>query len=72
MKKNTVVELKGRDTLTDPVTELLITGARQLIKQAIEVVLQGLMNQYTDHQTEDVKAIVLSNCQLPENKMQKN
>ncbi|MCP3671049.1 MAG: IS256 family transposase, partial [Gammaproteobacteria bacterium] len=66
MKKNTVVELKGRDTLTDPVIELLITGARQLIKQAIEVELQGFMSQYSAHQTEDGKAIVVRNGYLPE------
>ncbi len=70
MKKNTVVELKGRDTLTDPVTELLITGARQLIKQAIEVELQGFMSQYSAHQTEDGKAIVVRNGYLPERELQ--
>ena len=48
MNKNNVVELKGRDALTDPMTELLVSGARQLIHQAIEAELQGFMRQYSE------------------------
>ncbi len=58
------------ETLTDPVTELLITGARQLIKQAIEVELQEFMSQYSAKQTEDGKAIVVRNGYLPERELQ--
>lgn len=36
MSKNTAIELTGRDPLTDPLTELLRTGAEQLIYQAVE------------------------------------
>ena len=36
MSKNNVVKLTGRDTITDPLTELLRTGAEQLIYQAVE------------------------------------
>jgi transposase-like protein len=70
MKKNNVIELKGRDALTDPVSELLISGARQLIKQAIEAELQGFMGQYSDQQTEDGKAAVVRNGYLPERELQ--
>ncbi len=41
MKKNTVIELSGRETFSDSLTELLRTGARQLIQQAIETELTG-------------------------------
>jgi hypothetical protein len=34
MSKNNVVKLPGRDTIIDPLTELLRTGAEQLIYQA--------------------------------------
>ncbi len=70
MKKNNVVELKGRDALTDPMTELLVTGARQLIHQAIEAELQGFMRQYSEQQTEDGKAAVVRNGYLPERELQ--
>jgi hypothetical protein len=40
MNKNTVVELKDRDTIADPLTEMLRTGARQLIKKTVELKLQ--------------------------------
>ena len=36
MSKNNVIELTGRDTLSDPLTELLRMGAGQLIYQAVE------------------------------------
>jgi hypothetical protein len=70
MKKNNVVELKGRDALTDPVSELLVSGARQLIMQAIEAELQGFMKQYSEQQTEDGKAVVVRNGYLPERELQ--
>ncbi len=34
MSKNNVVKLAGRDTIIDPLTELLRSGAEQLIYQA--------------------------------------
>ena len=36
MKKNNVLEFAGRDTISDPLTELLRSGAQQLINQAVE------------------------------------
>ena len=44
MSKHTVVELKDRDIDTDPLTELLRTGARKLIHQAVELELQERKN----------------------------
>jgi hypothetical protein len=43
MNKNNVVELSGRDQFTDSLTELLRTGARQLIQQAVEAELAEFM-----------------------------
>ncbi len=39
MSKNNVVELTGRDTIIDPLTDLLRTGTEQLICQAGEPTL---------------------------------
>jgi hypothetical protein len=40
MGKNTVVGFRGRDTGAGPLTDLLGTGAQQLIFQAVEAELQ--------------------------------
>ena len=53
MKKNTVVDLAGRDTIADPLTEMLRTGARQLIKKAVELELQDLLEQHCERRTAD-------------------
>jgi transposase-like protein len=70
MSKNNVVELNGRDELVDPLTELLVDGARQLIAQAVESELHELMEQYSDRRTEDGKAAVVRNGYLPERDLQ--
>ena len=43
MDKSNVVEFAGRDGIVDPMTELLRTGAEQLIYQAVEGELQELL-----------------------------
>jgi hypothetical protein len=48
MSKNNVIELAGRDESQDPLTELLRTGAQQLIQQAVEAELQSLLAQHTE------------------------
>ena len=56
MSKNNVVKLVGRDTITDPLTELLRTGAEQLIYQAVEAELLELLAEHSERRTEDGKA----------------
>jgi putative transposase len=70
MIKNNVVELKGRDALSDPISELLIAGARQLIAQAVEAEFQELLNEYSGQRTDDGKAAVVRNGYLPERELQ--
>ena len=43
MNKSNVIELAGRVESTDPLTELLRSGARQLLQEAIEAELQELL-----------------------------
>ena len=43
MKENTVVELKGQGSIVDPLNELLKTGAKRLIHQAVEAELLELL-----------------------------
>jgi len=52
MRKNNVIRLSGRDTIIDPLTELLRTGAEQLIYQAVEASIilyynPGIVNNLT-------------------------
>ncbi|MCU7902019.1 MAG: IS256 family transposase, partial [Candidatus Thiodiazotropha sp. (ex Lucinoma aequizonata)] len=70
MGKNNVVKLTGRDTISDPLTELLRTGAERLIYQAVEVELLKLLAEHSERRTEDGKAGVVRNGHLPGRELQ--
>jgi len=70
MSKNNVVKLTGRDTITDPLTELLRTGAEQLIYQAVEAEFLELLPEHSERRTEDDKAGVGRSAYLPERELQ--
>ncbi len=70
MSKNNVVKLVGRDTIIDPLTELLRSGAEQLIYQAVEAELLELLAEHVERRTEDGKTGVVRNGHLPARKLQ--
>jgi transposase-like protein len=70
MRKNSVVEFRGREAGADPLTELLRAGARQLIHQAVEAELQELLESHCARQTADGKAGVVRNGYHPERELQ--
>ena len=70
MSKHNVGKLAGRDTIADPLTELLRTGAEQLIYQAVEVELLELLAEHSERRTEDGNAGVVRNGHLPERELQ--
>lgn len=70
MGKSNVIELEGRAGSIDPLTELLRTGARQLLQQAIEIELQEQLAGYTDRKLADGRAGVVRNGYLPERELQ--
>ena len=70
MSKSNIIDLEGREEKTDPLTELLRQGARDLIQQAVESELQGLLREHDDRRTEDGKAGVVRNGYLPERQLQ--
>ncbi len=72
MEKNNVIELAGRDTIVDPLTDLLRTGAEKLIYQAVEAELQDLLMQHSEHRTEAGNAGVVRNGFLPARQLQTN
>ena len=65
MDKSNVVEFAGRDGIVDPMTELLRTGAEQLIYQAVEGELQELLARHTERRLCDGRAGVVRNGYLP-------
>jgi len=70
MDKDNVVELQPQAGISDPLTELLRSGARQLIEQAVGAEVQVLLGQYQDQRTADGKAVVVRNGYLPERQVQ--
>ena len=70
MTKSNVIDLEGRESSIDPLTELLRTGARQLLQQAIGAELQELLSTHTDRRLEDGRAGVVRNSFYPERQIQ--
>ena len=60
MAKSNVVEIGGRDALVDPLTELLRTGAEQLIYQAVEEELAEVLARHSERRLSDGRAGVLT------------
>ncbi len=56
MNKSNVIDLEGRESSINPLTDLLKTGARQLLQQAIEAELLELLNEHADKRLENGRA----------------
>lgn len=70
MEKSNVIGLEGRVASADPLTELLLAGARQLLQQAIEAEVQELLAEHSDRRLEDGRTGVVRNGHLPEREIQ--
>ncbi len=70
MNKNTVIPLPDREQIVDPLNDLLRTGARKLIQQAIEAELQELLSQHAGQKSDSGHAAVVRNGYLPERAIQ--
>ena len=70
MTKANFLEFAGRDAISDPLTDLLRSGAQQLIQHVVEAELQELLNQHSERRTEDGNAVVVRNGHLPERELQ--
>jgi len=67
MDKNTVVTFKKPgDISKDPLSELLRSGARQLIAEAVEAELQEFLQQYDELKNQQGNRTVIRNGYLPE------
>jgi putative transposase len=54
------------ETFTDALSELVRTGARQIIAQAVESELNEFLSQYQDHKDEQGRQAVVRNGYLPQ------
>ena len=71
MSKNKIITLKKPGEISeDPLTELLRTGARKLIAEAVEAELQQLLSQYGDLRNGQGHKQVVRNGYLPEREIQ--
>ena len=71
MKKHTVVGLKKPfEIAKDPLTELLRTGAKKLIAEAVEAELQDFLEQFTEYRNQLGQQQIVRNGYLPERELQ--
>jgi len=66
MNKDNVVSLSSPEGIEDPLTELVRTGARRLIQQAIEAELAELLAGYAEQVDDQGRRLVVRNGYLPE------
>jgi putative transposase len=70
METTNVVDFTRRDGMSDALTELLRTGAQDLIARAVEAALSGYMAQFSEMRTEAGHAAVVRNGHHPERPFQ--
>ena len=70
MDENTIIEFTGRDAISDPLTEMLRKGARELLQAAVESELQEFMAQFSERRTSEGRAAVVRNGHHPERAIQ--
>ena len=71
MPKDNVIDFKKPEPFVDdPITEVLRTGARKLIVEALEVEIQSFLNQYKDLRDHLGHQRVVRNGYLPERDVQ--
>jgi len=70
MDDTTIIEFAGRDAVSDPLTELLRKGARELLRTAVEAELEVFLDQFVDRRTPEGRAGVVRNGHHPERAVQ--
>ena len=70
METNNIVDLSSRDGITDALTDMLKTGAQELIASAVEAELAGYMEQFAMARTPSGHAAVVRNGYHPERPIQ--
>ena len=70
MDETAIVEFSGRDAVTDPLTDLLRKGARELLRAAVEAERDAFLAEFAERRTSDDRAAVLRSGYHPERAVQ--
>ena len=70
MNDATIIDFSGRDTVSDPLTDLLRKGAQELLQAAVEAERDAFLSQFTDQRTAEGHAAVVRNGHQPERAVQ--
>ena len=71
MPKDNVIELKKPEPFVDdPITDVLRTGARKLLTEALEAEIEGFLAQYRDLRDTQDRQRLVRNGYLPERQIQ--
>ena len=70
MNDATIIEFSGRDAVSDPLTEVLRKGARELLQSAVEAELDAFLRHFSGHRTAEGRAGVVRNGHHPERAVQ--
>jgi len=71
MEKDNVINLKKPETfINDPITDVLRTGARKLLAEALEIEIEDFLDQYRNLKDSRNLQRVVRNGYLPEREIQ--
>ena len=71
MAKDNVIDLKKPEPfIDDPITDILRSGARQLLAQALEFEVASFLSQYADLIDDQGRKRITRNGYLPEREIQ--
>ncbi len=70
MNDATIIEFAGRGTVSDPLTDLLRKGARELLQTAVEAELNAFLAEFAKYRTPEGRAAVVRNGHHPERAVQ--
>ncbi len=70
MDDATIIDFTGRDAVTDPLTNLLRKGARELLQAAVEAERDAFLAEFAERRTSDGRAAVVGSGYHPERAVQ--
>src|SRR5210317_1129527 len=70
MDDATIIDFAGRDAITDPLTDLLRKGARDLLQAAVEAERDAFLAEFAERRTADGRAAVVRSGYHPERAVQ--
>lgn len=70
MDKGTIIDFTVRDAVTDPLTDILRKGARELLQAAVEAERDAFLAEFAERRTADGRAAVVGSGYHPERAVQ--